>query len=170
MSDYQRQPFDLAAYVQGIKSQRQAGQCFICDLAAGQNPHHMIYENDQAVVFFNKFPTLVGYTLVAPRQHLEQVTGDFALADYLALQILIYQVAEALRQELNPERVYICSLGSQQANSHVHWHIAPLPYGVPFENQQFQAMMIERGTLDIPEADSIDLAARLGERIRTLRQ
>ena len=30
--------------------------------------------------------------------------------------------------------------------------------------------MIERGTLDIPESDSIDLAARLGERIRTLRQ
>lgn len=170
MSDYQRQSFDLANYVQDIKARRQAGQCFICDIVAGQNPHHMVYEDEQAVVFLNKYPTLVGYTLVAPRQHLEEVTGDFALDDYLALQTLIYQVTEALRAELNPARVYICSLGSQQANSHVHWHVAPLPYGVSFADQQFQAMMIERGILDIPEADKIQLAQRLGQRIQALRK
>jgi len=30
-------------------------------------------------------------------------------------------------------RVYILSLGSQQGNKHVHWHSAPLPFGVPVE-------------------------------------
>lgn len=169
MSDYQRQPFDLKNYVQHIKTQRQAGQCFICDLAAGENPHHMVYEDDRAIVFLNKYPSLYGYTLVAPRQHLEQVTGNFPLEDYLALQTLIHQVAESIRAELQPERVYICSLGSQQANSHVHWHIAPLPLGVPFEKQQFQAMMIEKGVLDIPDEELVQFAARLAQRIQTLR-
>ena len=30
------------------------------------------------------------------------------------------------------ERLYLLSLGSHQGNAHVHWHIAPLPPGVPY--------------------------------------
>src|SRR5215467_15887453 len=63
------QAFDLAAY-----EQRTRGPCFICEMLAG-NPayrHHLIYEDETAVVFLTKYPTLVGYTLVAPRAHREQ--------------------------------------------------------------------------------------------------
>ena len=28
-----------------------------------------------------------------------------------------------------------------RANAHVHWHVAPLPPGVPYEQQQFRAVM-----------------------------
>ncbi len=151
MTDYEHQSFDEDQYITDIQAKRQAKRCFICELVAGENPHEVIYENEQAIVFFNKYPTQVGYLLVAPRQHLEKVTGDFSLADYLELQTLIYQVAEALRMKLKPERVYLCSLGSQQANSHVHWHVVPLPHGVPFEEQQSKAMSFESGVLDIPQ-------------------
>jgi hypothetical protein len=44
----------------------------------------------------------------------------------------------AVRRTVEAERVYILSLGSQQGNRHVHWHIAPLPYGVPFKEQQLE--------------------------------
>ena len=48
------------------------------------------------------------------------------------------------------------SLGSHQGNAHVHWHVAPLPPGVPYEEQQFAALMHEvNGYLDIPEADFV---------------
>jgi len=122
-----------------------------------------VHRDDVAIAFLNRYPTLYGYTLVAPIEHREQVTGDFSLDEYVELQKRVYRVAEALRQELPTERVYILSLGSQQGNRHVHWHVAPLPPGVPYEEQQFVALMLEkRGYLKIPAAEMSELAKRLG--------
>jgi diadenosine tetraphosphate (Ap4A) HIT family hydrolase len=99
--------------------------------------------------------------LVAPIEHKEQVTGDFTLDEYLAMQRGIYQVAEAVRRTVETERIYILSLGSQQGNRHVHWHIAPLPYGIPFKQQQLAALGIENGFLDLPERECVELAQRI---------
>jgi hypothetical protein len=49
-------------------------------------------------------------------------------------------------------------LGSQQGNAHVHWHVAPLPPGVPYERQQFHALMAENGVLDLSESDQEAIA------------
>jgi len=143
----------------------QRGPCFICEIVAG-NPeyhHHVIYEDDAAIAFLNKYPTLYGYTLVAPREHREHVTGDFALDEYLALQQLIYRVAEALRQVVLTERVYILSLGSQQGNRHVHWHVAPLPPGVSYEEQQLEALRMEKGLLKLSDEEMASLARQIHE-------
>lgn len=163
----ERQPIDFDNYVQSTRT----GPCFLCGIAAHnpEYPHHIIYKNEQAIVFLNNYPMLRGYALVAPREHREQVTSAFTLEEYLDLQALIYQVAEAVREEVPTERVYIFSIGSQQANSHAHWHIAPLPPGVPYEEQQFQAVMLENGVLDIPEEELAELASRISRRIRALR-
>ncbi len=138
------------------------GRCFICELLGG-NPefgHHIVHEDAHAVAWLNKYPTLFGYCLVAPRLHRERVTGDFSQAEYTALQGVVYRVGEAIRETVPTERLYVLSLGSQQANRHVHWHIAPLPPGVPFEEQQLAALS-RVGSLDIPEVDMAELAARL---------
>lgn len=163
----QRQPIDFDGYVQRTRN----GPCFICEIAAGNpaHPHHVVFENEQAIVFLNKYPMLRGYTLVALREHREQVTSDFTLDEYLDLQRLIYQDSEAVGQEVPTERMYIFSFGSQQANSHVHWHIAPLPPGVPYEQQQFQAVLLKNGVLDISEEELVELADRIGRQIRALR-
>lgn len=151
--------FDMDAYVEQISSD----PCFICEMLAGnpKYPHHIIYRDDQAVVFLNKYPILYGYILVAPIEHREQVTGDFTLPEYLALQKVIYRAAEAVRQVVPAERVYILSLGSQQGNSHVHWHIAPLPPGVPFHEQQLEALLVTDSILDLSEAEMSELASRI---------
>jgi hypothetical protein len=52
----------------------------------------VICEDDRAIVFLNKYPVLAGYTLVAPKAHLTEVTGDFSETAYLELQRLIWQV------------------------------------------------------------------------------
>ncbi len=154
----ERQPFDLDAYTRRIKS----GPCFICEMIAGRPAgNHIIYQDESIIAFLNKYPVLYGYTLVAPVQHKEQVTGDFTLDEYLALQASLYQVAEAVRRSVETERVYLLSLGSQQGNRHVHWHIAPLPYGVPFEEQQLEALSFQHGTLAIPDSEMAALAARI---------
>jgi histidine triad (HIT) family protein len=56
---------------------------------------------------------------------------------------------------------YLYTLGSQQGNSHLHWHIAGLPPGVPYDRQQFHALMTENGVLGEPEYDARDTARLL---------
>lgn len=155
----QRQSMDMEAYVHRVRS----GPCFICEIVAG-NPeyrHHVVYEDDAAIAFLNKYPTLYGYTLVAPREHREQATGDFTPEEYLALQRVIYLVAEALRQVVPTERVYILTLGSQQGNRHVHWHIVPLPPGVPYEQQQLEVLRMDKGVLKLSDEEMSSLAIRI---------
>lgn len=162
---FERVPFDMSAYEARIKT----GPCFICETIAGRlTGNHVVYQDDRAIVFLNKYPTLYGYTIVAPREHREQVTGDFTVEEYLELQRMIHRVGEAVRVETNAERVYILSLGSQQANKHVHWHIAPLPPGVPFEEQQLAALRLRNGVLKIPDEEMASFAARLRARIKSV--
>jgi diadenosine tetraphosphate (Ap4A) HIT family hydrolase len=156
-----RRPFDQAAYDRRVRS----GPCFICELLAG-NPdyrHHIVYRGDTAVAFLNKYPVLYGYLLVAPVAHREQVTGDFSLNEYLALQRVMYRAGEALRRVVPTERLYLLSLGSQQGNRHVHWHVVPLPPGVPYERQQGEALSTKNGTLAFPDGELAALAERIRE-------
>ncbi len=156
---FQRQPMDMEAYQRRVRT----GPCFICEIVAG-NPeysHHIVYEDDNAIVFLNKYPTLYGYTLVAPREHREQATSDFTIDAYLALQRIIYRVTEALRKVVPTERVYILTLGSQQGNRHVHWHIVPLPPGVPYEQQQVEALRMGKGVLKLSDEEMTSLALRI---------
>jgi diadenosine tetraphosphate (Ap4A) HIT family hydrolase len=155
-----RERFDLDGYVQEVEQ-----GCFVCRLVEGdptQPPHHVIWQNEEAIAFLDRFPTVYGYTLVAPIAHREQVSGDFSLQQYLSLQRVVHAVAEAVRLALKPERVYILSLGSQQANAHVHWHVVPCPPGVPLEEQQLGLLDKEkRGILRLDDEEGQALARRL---------
>jgi len=154
-----RVPFDTGEYL------RLASQgCFICRLVQGDpadSPEHVIWRNNDAIVFLDRYPTVYGHTLVAPTAHREQVTGDFTLHSYLALQRVVHATAEAVRLALKPERVYVLSLGSQQGNSHVHWHVVPCPPGVPLPQQQCALLMKEQGVLQLSHGEQAELASCL---------
>jgi diadenosine tetraphosphate (Ap4A) HIT family hydrolase len=91
------------------------------------------------------------------------------MEEYLDLQRVVYRVAEAVRAEVGAERMYVMTLGSKQGNAHVHWHVVPLPPGVPYEEQQFGALMLERaGALRISEEEKAALAARIAERVERI--
>jgi ATP adenylyltransferase len=156
-SEPNRSPFQLGSYLKDV-----AAGCFICRLLEGDPTlptHHVIWRDEKAIVFLNRFPTVYGYVLVAPVAHREQVSGDFSLYEYLALQRIVHAAAEAVRVALKPERVYVLSLGSQQANAHVHWHIVPCPPGVPAEGQQLALLDAgKRGVLRLTEPEGESLA------------
>ena len=138
------------------------GRCFICELVAG-NPefaHVVVYEDDDAIAFLNKYPAVYGYVLVAPKQHREQVTGDFDSGEYLRLQEVVHRVGEAVRRAVPTERLYVLSLGSQQGNRHVHWHLAPLPPSVPFEQQQLAALDTNE-CIELSAQEAEELAERI---------
>jgi diadenosine tetraphosphate (Ap4A) HIT family hydrolase len=99
---------------------------------------------------------------VAPTAHLTHVVDDFTSAAYLDLQDLIYRVGRALTRIVPTERLYILSMGSQQGNAHVHWHLVPLPPGVPYAEQQFNAVMLDRADcVELPAEDEAALCAEL---------
>jgi ATP adenylyltransferase len=142
------------------------GRCFICGFLAG-NPdlaHEVVYEDDFSVAFLNRYPPLYGYVLVAPREHREEVTGDFTPEEYLRLQEVVYRVGEAVRAVVPTERLYVLSLGSREANAHVHWHVAPLPPGKPFEQQQFAALDTNT-RLELSAEERAELARKLQARL-----
>jgi len=128
--------------------------------------NHVIYQDDKIIAFLNKFPVLYGYALVAPVDHKEQVVGDFTVDEYLDLQKDVYRVAQAVQRTVETERLYILSLGSQQGNRHIHWHIAPLPYGVPFKEQQLEALRGENGILELSEREMAELARQIRANLR----
>jgi diadenosine tetraphosphate (Ap4A) HIT family hydrolase len=159
----ERIPFDVAAYQRRV----QAGGCFICGLLAGDpgtEHEELLYDDGAHVAFLSRYPTLRGYTLVVPRRHVEDVIRDFTRDEYLALQAVVHKIARAINEVVPTERTYVLSLGSMQGNSHVHWHIAPLPPGTPYPQQQYYALMAENGLVSQSPTET----ARLGAAIRAV--
>jgi diadenosine tetraphosphate (Ap4A) HIT family hydrolase len=143
------------------------GACFVCEIVAGRDDRHtVVYEDELAVAFLNRFPTVYGYVIVAPREHREHVTGDFGEDQYAAFQRVVHRVAEAVRRAVPTERLYLLSLGSQQGNRHVHWHVVPLPPGVPFEQQQLSALSWDDGIIELSPQERNELADRIRGELR----
>ncbi len=154
-----RTQFDVEQYVHRVLE----GPCFVCALVAGHPDylHHQVYEDEDTVAFLSRYPTLLGYCLVAPKKHVESWLHDLSESDFLRLQSVIHRIALAVAATVPTERMYLLSLGSQQGNAHLHWHVAPLPPGVPYDQQQFHALMAENGVLDVDDAAQATLAQRI---------
>jgi histidine triad (HIT) family protein len=134
---------DTDAYAAKLLAENAAGRCFICELAdEASTPEHetVAYRDEHCIVFFPTWQRLYGYCLLAPRRHLTEVVSDFTEDDYLALQRRVHRLGRVLTEITPTERLYVFSFGSRQGVAHVHWHIAPLPPGVPFREQQFAAV------------------------------
>jgi histidine triad (HIT) family protein/ATP adenylyltransferase len=151
--------FDVASYSRRVHD----GPCFVCAFLAGHPDyqHDLLYEDGHSVAFLNRYPTLLGYCLVAPKKHVENWHEDLAEDEFLSFQRTVRTVARAIAATLPTERMYSMSLGSKQGNAHLHWHLAPLPPGIPYEQQQFYAVMAENGVLPVDPATQADLANRI---------
>jgi diadenosine tetraphosphate (Ap4A) HIT family hydrolase len=118
-----RQPMDVARYARRVRE----GPCFICAMLSGAQRyrHHVLYANEDTVAFLSRYPTMPGYSIVAPRRHVESWVRDLSEAEFPAFQAVIRMVAIALEAVLPTERMYSASLGSQHRNSHLHSHLDP---------------------------------------------
>ncbi|WUN22224.1 HIT family protein [Streptomyces sp. NBC_00316] len=151
---------DLEAYEARVRS----GPCFVCAFVAGAtgSQHVTVYEDEWHVAFLDRYPTVPGKVLVAPKAHIEHAVRDLDEAEYLRLMAVVRKVALAVETVVKPERTYLLSLGSQQGNAHLHWHIAGLPAGTPYRQQQFHALMTENGMLNLTDEET----AAMGECLR----
>lgn len=108
----ERIPMDFAAY----ERRRLTGVCYICAFLAGDPdyPHEDVYEDDAHIAYLNRYPTLVGYVLVAPKAHIEHLVRDLTEPEFVRLMAVVRRVALAVEAVVAPERTYLLSLGSQQ--------------------------------------------------------
>ena len=164
-----RTTFDLDLYEERVRSR----PCFICAIVAGDAsvPAEVVWRNDRHIAFLAEFPhgerrgiVLRGHVLLATTEHREQVVGDFDLDEFLELQTLLYKLGHAVTTATPTERLYVLSLGSNDGNAHVHWHLAPLPPGTPYRSQQYAALMPETaGLLELDRSELHQLAAAIRE-------
>jgi diadenosine tetraphosphate (Ap4A) HIT family hydrolase len=146
----------------GVNPQRH-----VCAILNGHPdyPHHNVYEDGDTIAFLNRHPTLLGYCLVAPKRHVESWVDDLDDEQFLALQHVMHRVAMAVAAVVPVERMYSLSLGSEHGNAHLHWHIAPLPPGVPYHRQQYYALMAENGVLDVDASSQAALAREISSHL-----
>lgn len=158
-----RTSFDLAQYQRRVRE----GPCFVCALVAGDPDyqHHIVYQDGDTIAFLSRYPTLLGYCLVAPKAHLEDWVHDMKPDEFLRFQAVTHVIARAIAAAVPTERMYSLSLGSKQGNAHLHWHLAPLPPDVPHHQQQFHALMGENGVLAVTDARQAALAQRIRDQL-----
>jgi diadenosine tetraphosphate (Ap4A) HIT family hydrolase len=156
--------WETPAYVARVRA-----ACFVCELLAGTSgyEHEVVCRGVAGVVFLARYPVVWGHLLVAPIDHREHVVGDFDHGEYLDLQSLVHQAGVALSSAVPTERVYVLSLGSQQGNRHVHWHLVPLPPGVPYGEQQTALFNEARGWLQFDPTELSALASAIRNAMRS---
>jgi diadenosine tetraphosphate (Ap4A) HIT family hydrolase len=149
-------PFDAEKY----NRRSREGPCFVCAILDGHPDysHHDVYEDADTIAFLGRWTTLLGYCLVAPKRHIESWVHDLDENEFVAFQRVVHRVAKALAASVPTERMYSLSLGSQQGNAHLHWHVVPLSPGVPYEQQQLDALRSEHGVLDVDDSSQAALA------------
>lgn len=156
-------PFDAEKY----ERRSREGPCFVCSALAGHPDysHHDVYEDPDTIAFLARWPTLLGHCLVAPKRHVESWVNDLDENEFIAFQRVVRRVARALAASVPAERMYSLSLGSQQGNAHLHWHVVPLPPGVPCEQQQLRALSAEHGVLNVDDASQAELARTIASHL-----
>jgi diadenosine tetraphosphate (Ap4A) HIT family hydrolase len=154
-----RVPFDFDQYARRVRE----GPCFVCAFLAGHEDyrHHLVYEDTDTVAFLSRYPVQLGYCLVAPKAHIESWIHEMEEDAFLRFQRVVHRVARAVAATVPTERMYSLSLGSQQGNAHLHWHVAALPPGVPYDQQQFYALMAANGVLPVDDAAQATLAQQI---------
>src|SRR5262245_59490034 len=100
---------DLDAY---LRRTHPCG-CFICAILAGEPGYEheeIVFDDGEHIAFLNRYPTVPGYVLVAPRRHVEHTVRDLSVEEYLRLQAVVHRVAQAVEAVVPSERTYLLSL------------------------------------------------------------
>ncbi|MEU7038232.1 HIT family protein [Streptomyces sp. NPDC046237] len=74
--------------------------------------HELVYEDADHIAFLDRWPTLPGKVLVAPRQHVEDVVSGLTADACTSMMLVVRKVALAVEAVPAPERVYLLSLGA----------------------------------------------------------
>jgi histidine triad (HIT) family protein len=99
--------------------------CKFCQIAAGELPSLMVYEDSISLAFLDNRPLFIGHTLLVPKQHtetLDDLPANLIGPFFANVQLL----ARAVERGLEAEGSFIAINNRvSQSVPHLHVHIVP---------------------------------------------
>jgi histidine triad (HIT) family protein len=99
--------------------------CVFCDIAKGETPAHVVYEDADTMAFLDHRPLFVGHSLLIPKQHIETLTDlppELIEPFFASVRLL----AAAIEEALDADGTFIAINNRvSQSVPHLHAHIAP---------------------------------------------
>ena len=98
--------------------------CMACDVLAGRiaAPGGVIYATEHWTVDHALPRWIRGWLIVKPSRHVERL-AELSSGEAAELGPLLRATSAAVVHVLQPERVYVLSLGEEV--HHIHWHVIP---------------------------------------------
>lgn len=102
-------------------------KCIFCDIAAGKQDAHVIYEDKNHIAIMDKYPIQMGHSLVIPKEHNEKIL-DMPIESVSLLFSKVTLIAGAILRATGADGFNIGQNNGKAANQiipHVHVHIIP---------------------------------------------
>ena len=99
--------------------------CLFCRIVAGDDPAHLVFEDETCLAFLDARPLFHGHTLLVPREHHETL---WDLPDQLVAPLFANakKLSLAVRDAMGAQGAFVAMNNVvSQSVPHVHVHIAP---------------------------------------------
>lgn len=99
--------------------------CVFCQIAAGAEPGHVVYEDADSIAFLDIHPLFPGHVLLCPRRHYETLT-DLPIELTGPMMATTQLLARAVETALDAEGTFIAINNRvSQTVPHLHIHVVP---------------------------------------------
>lgn len=118
--------------------------CLFCSIIAGDIPSRKVYEDDVAYAFLDIEPWHPGHTLVVPKRHVDDLTGDPTVLAEIAPAISA--VSRLLVDRLDADGLNMISSAGPVAGQevfHLHVHLVPRTDDHPGLQQLFRKQVTD---------------------------
>jgi len=103
----------------------QVMRCLFCDLVAGRQPAHWVWDSSETVAFLDTHPVFKGHVLVIPRTHVDTLL-DLPVNLMVPLMATVQRVAAALTIAVGAEGTFVAVNNVvSQSVPHLHVHVVP---------------------------------------------
>jgi histidine triad (HIT) family protein len=134
--------------------------CVFCEIVRGNNPHHLVYEDDHYLAFLDKYPLNPGHTQLIPKKHYRWI-WDMENAEVGFIFIKAKRIARALERAFSTDWVIADTGGIGVAHAHIH--LVPR-----FEDDGHGELPNPTILRDIPDEEMAHIAEQIREALKDL--
>lgn len=99
--------------------------CVFCAIIAGEQPAHVVFDDDVAVAFLDISPLFVGHTLVVPREH-HVTLGDLPPDQTPLLFDRVQRLSALMPEAMGAQGTFVAMNNIvSQSVPHLHVHVVP---------------------------------------------
>lgn len=93
--------------------------CIFCQIVAGKSPCYKVYEDEKFLAFLDIHPSVIGHTLVIPKNHYQWV---YDVPEFEKYWQVVLKITHAIQRSIKRKWINYYTLG---VIPHAHIHILP---------------------------------------------